>query len=122
LPDYFLAYDADCGPCTRFKQLVDFLDRYHRIDFLSLTKAEELGLLDRIPQSLKFTSFHLISSTGSTWSGAEALPSLIDLLPLGHPVSKLIVLLPAGKRVASFIYSTFSRLHESGSCKTVYKF
>lgn len=102
----------------RFKCIVDFLDAYHRIDFLSLTKADELGLLNRIPQSLRYTSFHLVSHTGCIWSGAEALLVLIDLLPLGSHISKIIALAPGGKRITKFVYSKFSRIHGAGSCNS----
>ena len=46
---YILAYDVDCGPCTRFRRIVDILDKYEKIDFISLTKADQEGLLDKIP-------------------------------------------------------------------------
>jgi len=44
---YVLAYDAYCGPCTKFKRIVDILDKYERIDFILLTKTDQEGLLDR---------------------------------------------------------------------------
>lgn len=112
-----MAYDAECGPCTRFKELVRVLDRYHRIDFLSLTKADQLGKLDPIPQSLKYRSFHMISPTGNIWSGAEALPVMVRLLPLGKPMSKVFMTTPVGKRMTELLYTKFSKLHDSGSCK-----
>lgn len=111
-----LAYDIDCGPCVRFKIAVDFFDRYHRIDFLSLIEADKFGLLNCVPQNLKFKSFHLISPDGDVKSGAEALLDLIELFPLGHSISKLIILIPGGKRMINLVYSLFSRLHESASC------
>ena len=46
---YVLAYDAYCGPCTKFKRIVDILDKYERIDFILLTKTDQEGLLDNIP-------------------------------------------------------------------------
>jgi predicted DCC family thiol-disulfide oxidoreductase YuxK len=35
---YTIAYDADCGPCTRFAHVVDFLDRSEKIDFINNTE------------------------------------------------------------------------------------
>jgi predicted DCC family thiol-disulfide oxidoreductase YuxK len=117
MPSYLLAYDADCGPCTRFKCLVDFLDAYHKIDFLSLTDADEHGLLNRIPKSRRFESFHLISSTNEyIQSGSDALLDLIGLFPLGRAISKIIIFFPGGKQLVKFLYYTFSRLHNSSSC------
>jgi predicted DCC family thiol-disulfide oxidoreductase YuxK len=116
MPSYLLAYDADCGPCIRFKRLVDFLDRYHTIDFLSLTDANERGLLNSIPQSLRFESFHLISTNGDIQSGSDALLDLIGLFPLGRPILKIIIFFPGGKQMIKFLYDTFSRLHNASSC------
>jgi predicted DCC family thiol-disulfide oxidoreductase YuxK len=117
MPSHLLAYDADCGPCTRFKCLVDFLDAYHTIDFLSLTDANKRGLLNRIPESLRFESFHLISTNGEVQSGSDALLDLIGLFPLGRPISKIIIFLPGGNEMLKFLYDIFSRLHNTGSCR-----
>jgi predicted DCC family thiol-disulfide oxidoreductase YuxK len=118
--NYLMAYDADCGPCTQFKRLVDFLDIYHVIDFVSLADADKLGLLNNMSESLRFKSFHLISPDGDIQSGSEALYDLIALFPLGGHISKLIVLLPGGKRVIRFLYDTFSKLHGTRACHLNY--
>lgn len=115
-----MAYDAGCGPCTTFKTIVDILDRYNRIDFLSLTEAEKLGFLNTIPQYLRFQSFHLISPDQGVVSGADALLYLIALFPLGSLVSKLIKLLPGGKIMINFLYGEFSKLQKSCSSKVKY--
>ena len=117
MTNYLLAYDSDCGPCTKFKRLVDFLDAYHAIDFVSLTDANERGLLDSIPKSRRSKSFHLISPNGEIQSGSDALYDLISLFPLGGYISKLIVLLPGGKRMTRLLYYALSRLRNSSSCR-----
>ena len=116
LNGYVVAYDVDCGPCTQFKRLVDLLDGYDRISFVSLKYADDQGLLDKIPESIRFDSFHLIFPDGEAKSGAEALPDLISLFPLGRPISKFIVLLPGGKRVIRFLYYRFAKLRKYSSC------
>jgi len=116
LSRYLMAYDADCGSCTKFKSLVAFLDSYRRIEPISLTKADKLGLLENIPQALRYNSFHLISPSGNIESGAEAFPTLIGLLPSGGPISKLIMLAPGGRGIVRFAYSVFSRLHDTMAC------
>jgi predicted DCC family thiol-disulfide oxidoreductase YuxK len=121
LPNYIIVYDADCGPCRKFKQLLSCLDVYRQIQFVSQTEADKLGLLNRIPQSVRYKSFHLISSNLDIQSGAEALLRLIGLFPLGHPISKLITLAPGGKRIVTSVYSIFSKLHDAESCKLNYK-
>ena len=114
---YILAYDADCGPCTRFAHIVDGLDKYEKIDFMSLTVANQEGLLDRIPVAVRFGSFHLIAPNGETKSGSEGLLELIAILPGGKVILPIINYLPAGKTIVRFIYNGLSKLHERDSCR-----
>jgi predicted DCC family thiol-disulfide oxidoreductase YuxK len=113
---YILAYDADCGPCTKFAHVVNSLDKYEKIDFISLTIADQQGLLDRIPVTLRYRSFHLISPNGEAKSGSEALLELIAILPGGKVISPIINYFPGGKLFVRFIYNKFSILHGRGSC------
>ena len=114
---YVLAYDADCGPCTRFRRAVGFLDTYGRMDYMSLNDAEVEGLLDNIPIPMSHRSFHLVSPEGGALSGAEALPELVRLLPSGTLMSKMMTKAPGGMRAIAFAYGVASRLHDVGSCK-----
>ena len=84
---YILAYDANCGPCTRFKRIVDILDKYEKIDFISLTKADQEGILGKIPVHQRYKSFHLILPKGEAKGGSEALLELIVILPGGKIIS-----------------------------------
>jgi predicted DCC family thiol-disulfide oxidoreductase YuxK len=56
---YTLAYDTDCGPCTRFAHIVNSLDKHEKIDFIPLVVADQQGLLDSISAPLRYRSFHL---------------------------------------------------------------
>jgi predicted DCC family thiol-disulfide oxidoreductase YuxK len=109
-------YDADCGPCTRFKHSIEFLDSYRRFDFMPLRHADDEGLLNMIPAEFRHRSFHLISPAGEALSGAKAIPTLVSLLPSGSLISKLISSAPGGLRATGFVYGVFSRLHDAGSC------
>ena len=112
-----MAYDADCGPCTRFKEAIDFFDAYHRIDFMPLDEADEVGLLEKVSPARRYRSMHLLSPDGDVWSGANALPTLISLLPAGFVLSEVITSVPGVMPVTRFVYSTFARLHDIGSCR-----
>ena len=118
LSRYILAYDADCGPCTRFAYVVDSLDKSEIIDFISLTLADQKGLLERISPPLRYKSFHLILPNGEVKSGSEALVELIAILPGGKIISPIVNYFPGGKPFVSFIYNSFSRRHDMGSCNT----
>jgi predicted DCC family thiol-disulfide oxidoreductase YuxK len=91
---YILAYDANCGPCTKFRRMVEILDKYERIDFISLTKADQEGLLDEIPVHKRYKSFHLIFPR-ETKSGSEALLELIVILSGGKIISPIINYFPS---------------------------
>lgn len=112
-----MVYDADCGPCRRFKRAVELLDRCHRFAFVSLRDADANGNLNAVPPRLRYRSFHLISPDGEVLSGANALPALASMLPSGRVVSKAILSTPGGLKAAGFAYGVLSRLHDSGSCK-----
>jgi predicted DCC family thiol-disulfide oxidoreductase YuxK len=113
---YILAYDADCGPCTRFSHIIDILDKYEKIDFIPLTTADQQGLLDRISPTVRYKSFHLISPTEGPKSGSHALLELIAIIPGGRMISTIINHLPGGELIVRFIYNRFSKLHERSSC------
>jgi predicted DCC family thiol-disulfide oxidoreductase YuxK len=114
---YILAYDADCGPCTRFSHAVDYLDKYEIIDFISLTKADQKGLLDNIPASMRYKSFHLIfPNRQEVKSGSDALIKLVAILPGGRVISPIINYFPGAKQIVHFVYTKFSKLHDRGSC------
>ena len=117
--DYLLAYDAGCGPCSRFKALVEFLDARGAIGFASLREAEESGALDGVSPSLRYRSFHLISPRNGPVSGADALLPLVKLLPGGGVVSKVVDATPGSRRAIAFGYSALSKLHDAGACGRV---
>ncbi len=113
----FLAYDASCGPCTRFKALVEFLDARKRLRFVPLETADRSGLLASVAPDSRYASFHLIRPAGAAGhaevrSGSEALPPLFRSLCLwGRGISRFVDTVPGGMAAVSFAYSTLSRLH-----------
>src|SRR5690349_22440001 len=107
--EYVVAYDASCGPCTRFRQLVDALDKRDKIDFMSLVKADEKGLLDSVRDDLRYKSFHLIFlPSGYVKSGSDGLVGLIAILPGAKIVSPMIKYFPGGKHMVRSIYAMLS--------------
>lgn len=116
---YTMVYDADCGPCTRFRDAVSFLDSRHRMEYTGINEAEGAGLLDALPLSARHRSFHLVFPDGRVVSGADALPGLTGLLPGGSVPSFLLGSSTVVFSAAAFVYSVFARLHETGSCSYV---
>lgn len=118
MSNYVLVYDADCGHCTKFKQAVAILDTHRRVDFVSLSSADESGLLDGVPTKLRYKSFHLVLQDRQVLSGADALPELISMFPAGRVLSRMMAGAPGGSSAMTFAYSVFVRLHDTGSCTT----
>ena len=110
-----LAYDADCGPCSRFKRVVGVLDSRRRIAPISLARADADGILDGVPASRRHSSFHLVAPDGQVLSGAAAIPALVRMLPGGR-IPSLMLMAPGVPRAVRFVYQTLSRLHDSRSC------
>jgi predicted DCC family thiol-disulfide oxidoreductase YuxK len=111
-----MAYDSDCGPCTRFKEAIEFLDAKKAIRFVGLDEADRSGVLAPVHVGRRHSSFHLVSPEGTAWSGARALPPLAGLLPGGKGVSFVMRRNPLAYRLAAFAYGVFSRAHDAGSC------
>jgi len=112
-----LAYDADCGPCSRFRSLVEFLDARGVIRYTTLGAADHLGSLNDIPPEARYGSFQLILADGHVVGGGDAIPSLVELLPFGKKTAKLLTTLPGGTWLVKIVYSSLSRLHETGYCR-----
>ena len=111
-----LAYGSDCGPCTRFRNAVEFLDARKAIRYVGLDEAEREGILDRMPLERRRRSFHLVSGDGRWYSGSEALAPLLALLPGGSTFAFVMSRSSPISRCAAFLYGVFSRLHDAGSC------
>jgi predicted DCC family thiol-disulfide oxidoreductase YuxK len=117
--EHLLAYDADCGPCSRFKAVVRFLDAKGRLDFASIREADKAGALSAVVPAMRYRSFHLVSSGEGSHSGAEALlPLLRVLMPGGENLATGLDRLPGFRRALDFGYAALSRVHGSGSCGT----
>jgi predicted DCC family thiol-disulfide oxidoreductase YuxK len=111
-----LAYDDQCGPCSRFKRVVEFIDARDRITFVSLRQAEAAGDLSAVRPSLRNRSFHLAIEGNGVLSGSEALLPLAGTMFPGGKAWTLVGSVPGLRRSLAFLYSTLSRLHGVGAC------
>jgi len=104
-------YDADCGPCVRFKEIASFLDASHAVDFVSIGEAGSSGLLDSVPHSSWFSCSRMIQPDGSIASGGDSIVALLSRLPAGKLPSLAINRLPFGPALTGRLYGVASRLH-----------
>jgi predicted DCC family thiol-disulfide oxidoreductase YuxK len=110
-----LAFDRDCGPCTKFSKIVSRLDIFDKIELMPIAAAEKQGLLDSIPPSLHYDSFHMILGDGQVKSGPDGVLQLIAILPMGRLTHPIIDHMPGGKQIVRFVYHKLAKLR-SGSC------
>ena len=112
-----LAYDASCGPCSKFRAVVGFFDVRSRIAFLDIGDADRAGLLNSVPQAHRYASFHIVTPQGTmagavgVVSGQGAILSLVGAL--SAPAAKVVGRVSALEAAIRFGYSTLSRLHRS---------
>lgn len=114
---YLLAYDAGCGPCSRFKDAVGLLDTRGRIGFVSIAEADAAGMLEGIEARERYRAFHLVGPDGGASSGADALVPLARIvLPWGTLVGRAAEAVPGMRRAIRFGYVALARMHDSGAC------
>ena len=116
---FTLVYDSGCGSCTRFRNAVGFHDAGCNIRFHGLEEADRSGVLENVPPGMRHRSFHLVSPSGTVWSGDAALPHLMAALPGGRPFSVAVLTVPPLSWATVFLYHVLSRLHDSGACSYV---
>jgi predicted DCC family thiol-disulfide oxidoreductase YuxK len=113
---YTLVYDAKCGPCTRFRNLLGLLGRRSSIKYEDLALADRKGRLAAVNRGERYRSFHLISPGGEVWSGPDSFPRLTALLPGGFILSRALSGCPPVSSSAAHLYAALSKVHDSGTC------
>lgn len=114
-----LAYDAGCGPCSKFRVAVGFLDARRLIEFVDIEDADSSGLLDGVPQAHRYASFHIVSRDGmmagtkGVASGSDAILPLV--WALSPPASIVVGRVSSLEAALRFGYATLSRLHRGCS-------
>jgi predicted DCC family thiol-disulfide oxidoreductase YuxK len=110
-------YDSMCKLCTRFKNVVSFLDLDKRIWFMPIKEAEAKGLLDSLSVGERYMSSHFIIN-GKIFSKGDSIVELTRYLRLGKLLAPLIFSTPSGIGLIRQAYSFFQKLHQTSSCST----
>lgn len=83
-------------------------DKLGRLTFVPFSDPRAKELLREADWSTFFGSFHLVGPDGKRWSGAEAVPELLELLPGGRIPAWVLKNVPGAARVNGWIYSWIS--------------
>src|SRR2546430_4444991 len=87
-PEYILLFDRDCGICSAFGRWVHAADLRRRIDLRTIQSGRDL--LRGVPEDRIFDAFHMITPRGGLATGGDAVPVLIEALPMGAGFGRIL--------------------------------
>jgi predicted DCC family thiol-disulfide oxidoreductase YuxK len=76
-------YDEDCGFRRWGVDRLLRLDRRRELEAVPIQRAEGADLLSSMTADDRLESWHVRSPGGRIWSGGEAMPVILRLLPAG---------------------------------------
>lgn len=107
-----LFWDADCGVCTFFRNVVLRLDLRGGIVSIPIGSREADPYLGDLDEDRRWGSMHVVSPDGTRSSEGPALLHLMTALPLLRGVGGVLESRDRGVRLASRIYGFTVRLRE----------
>jgi predicted DCC family thiol-disulfide oxidoreductase YuxK len=90
-----ILYDADCGFCRWSLAQLLRLDRQSRLRPVSLQHPEADILLSGMTHEQRMASWHLVGDDGRVYSGGDAFPPLLRLIPGGGPFARVLAAFPS---------------------------
>lgn len=112
----FLLYDDECGMCRAFARIVGALDLHRRMTRVPFAHPKASVLLNSLPLSEQYRSFHLVLPTGRIHSAGAGVPAVVGLLPTGAVVSKLLARAPQLLRTIRYLYDLAATEKELSAC------
>ena len=86
--EYILLFDRDCGICSALGRWVHAADLRRRIRLRTLQSSRDL--LPGLPDDAIFSAFRMISPGGLVTTGGDAVPVLIEALPMGAGLGRIL--------------------------------
>jgi predicted DCC family thiol-disulfide oxidoreductase YuxK len=103
---WIVLYDRDCGFCRWGIDRLLRLDRRHELEAVPIQRAEGGELLSSMTPDERLESWHVRSPGGRIWSGGEAVPVILRLLPGGKGPASAAARFP---RTVARLYRFVSR-------------
>lgn len=110
-----LVYDGDCAFCRRCVDLVGRWDVHRRVRAVTFQDPDGLAGLPPIPRPALEAAMHLVSPSGEVRAGAEAVPAILRLLPLG-PAAAWVFAIPGVPALAARFYGAVARNRHRLGC------
>jgi len=86
--EYILLFDRDCGICSALSRWIGAADFKHRIRLRTIQSSRDL--LHAIPDDRIFDAFHIVTPGGQLATGGDAVPILIEALPMGAGFGRIL--------------------------------
>ena len=86
--EYILLFDRDCGICSALGRWIHAVDLRRRIRFRTIQSSREL--LPGLPEDEILRAFHMISPGGRVATGGDAVPIVIEALPMGAGLGRIL--------------------------------
>lgn len=113
-----VVFDQDCGLCQAVARILRRLDRGRRLELVPFIDARKRGLASELSDQEFQSAFHAIDD-GKTVSGPEAIPVVLERLPLGQLPARAIRRVRALRTLVDLAYRFVARNRHrfSGTCK-----
>lgn len=113
--EYILLFDRDCGICSAFSRWIQALDiRRRRVRLQTIQSSQDL--LRGMPEEQVFDAFHIISPDGQVRTGGDAVPLLIQALPMGGGIGRVVDGSPPLMSRVRDLYEFLTRFRERLVC------
>lgn len=86
--EYVLLFDRDCGICSAMSRWIRAVDVQGRIRLRTIQSSREL--LREIPDGSILDAFHMVTPDGQVTTGGDAVPTLIEALPMGAGLGRIV--------------------------------
>ena len=86
--EYILLFDRDCGICSALSRWIHRADLRRRIRLRTLQSSRDL--LPGLSDDAILSAFHVISPGGRVATGGDAVPALIEALPMGAGLGRIL--------------------------------
>ena len=87
---YILFYDADCGICTAMRNWIVRLGLGGGVRTIPIASGDADPYLGGLGTDERFGRMHVVASNGEHTSGGMAVMRLLEVIPLGLGLSRLL--------------------------------